>query len=93
MLTCRRKTLLRSLLALTMVMSSAMTTLPTPATAGSPTNRSVAWRPTDAPENGDVAGAQWLEIDVPVSAIQQHRILAAVFRPAGDGPFPAVVYL
>ena len=91
--TCRRKTLLRSLLALTMVMSSAMATLPTPVTAGSPRSSSIAWRPMSPPENGDVAGAQWLEIDVSVPSSPDRRILAAVFRPAGDGPFPAVVYL
>jgi dienelactone hydrolase len=53
----------------------------------------IAWRPTDPPENGDVAGAEWLEIDVPVPSSQDRRIPAAVFRPAGDGPFPVVVYL
>jgi dienelactone hydrolase len=59
----------------------------------SSTNGQVTWRPTIPPENGDVDGAEWLEIDVPIASSQDRRILAAVFRPAGEGPFPVVVYL
>jgi dienelactone hydrolase len=53
----------------------------------------LTWRPTEAPANGDVAGAEWLEIRFPSARSGERRLLAAVFRPSGTGRFPIVVYL
>ena len=93
MSTHHRKVLLRLLLTIAMLTTTATAPVPTPVTAGSTTSSPIAWRPTNPPENGDVAGAEWLEIDVPAPYSQDRRILAAVFRPTGEGPFPVVVYL
>lgn len=46
------------------------------------------WREVDAPPNVPPA-SQWIEIDAP----DGYRLLAAVFRPQGVGPFPVVVLL
>jgi len=84
---------LRLLLATAVLTTAATVIAPMSAAAGSPVSNSIAWSPTDPPENGDVAGAEWIEIDVPVPSSQDRRSLAATFRPAGEGPFPVVVYL
>jgi dienelactone hydrolase len=88
-----RESLLKPLVAIAMLTTTATATVPTPVTAGSPTSSSITWRPTGTPEHGDVGDAEWLEIDVPGPPSQDRRILAAVFRPEGEGPFPVVVYL
>ena len=64
-----------------------------PVAASSPSGSTVTWRSIDPPENGDVAGAQWIEIDVPVPSMLDRRILAAIFHRKGEAPFPVVVYL
>lgn len=47
------------------------------------------WAPVPAPTELTAAGAQWIKVD----ARDGHRMLAAVFRPQGVGPFPVVVVL
>ncbi len=59
----------------------------------SPLEANLAWRPTEPPVNGDVAGAEWLAIQFPTVSLGERTIYAAVFRPEGSGPFPVVVYL
>jgi len=90
-----RKTSLGLLLAAVAVVASVVMPVngTVPVAAGSPSGSTAAWRSIDPPENGDVAGAQWIEIDVPVPSSSDRRIVAAIFRPEGEGPFPIVVYL
>ena len=52
----------------------------------SPTAR---WSPVAAPAELSASGAQWIKVDTSSG----HKLLAAVFRPAGAGPFPVVVVL
>jgi hypothetical protein len=47
------------------------------------------WAPVAAPAELDTRGAQWIKVDAPAG----HKLLAAVFRPQGAGPFPVVVVL
>src|SRR5437867_3933638 len=49
----------------------------------------VGWRPVGAPAELNAPGAQWIKVD----ARAGHKMLAAVFRPQGPGPLPAVVVL
>lgn len=60
---------------------------------GPPPATPMNWRPTVPPPHGDVAGAEWIEVDVSMPSGQDRQILAAVFRPDGEGPFPVIVYL
>jgi len=48
-----------------------------------------AWEPTTAPPGLATAGAEWIKIH----GSSGHSFTAAVFRPAGEGPFPLVVIL
>ena len=45
------------------------------------------WTPAEAPVELSAPEAQWIKVDT----ASGHRILAAVFRPQGNGPFPVVV--
>lgn len=55
-----------------------------------PTNATAAkWIPVSAPAELNAARAQWIKIDTSSG----HKLLAAVFRPQGPGPFPIVVVL
>ena len=58
-------------------------------TTAPPSGESIVVTATTPPAGFDVAGAQWIEID----RADGHTQLAAVFRPAGAGPFPTVVFL
>ncbi len=72
---------------------SDTTAAPSDLAPTAPSAAAVSWRPTETPVNGDVAGAEWLQIDVPTRHMGIRQLLAAAFRPAGEGPFPVVVYL
>jgi dienelactone hydrolase/ketosteroid isomerase-like protein len=61
---------------------------PTPTPVGGPAFRP-AFRATATPPNGDVKNAEWIELDAPYG----RKLLAAVRRPAGPGPFPIIVAL
>lgn len=52
-------------------------------------NVAANWTPVPAPTELTVPGAQWIKVD----ARDGHRMLTAVFRPQGAGPFPVVVVL
>lgn len=56
-------------------------------TPGSPA--AASWTPVGAPAELNAPGAQWIKVD----ARAGHKLLAAVFRPQGAGPFPVVVLL
>jgi dienelactone hydrolase len=45
------------------------------------------WHTVSAPKELTAPGAQWIKVE----ARDGHRMLAAVFRPQGAGPFPVVV--
>ncbi len=61
-----------------------------PPSAPAPTPTSVpTWREVSAPVGVTISGAQWVEVDAP----EGRKMLAAVFRPDGTGPFPVVVLL
>lgn len=47
------------------------------------------WAPASAPTELSAPNAQWIKVD----ARDGRRMLAAVFRPQGAGPFPVVVVL
>lgn len=47
------------------------------------------WTPVSAPAELNAPRAQWIKVD----ARAGHKMLAAVFRPQGAGPFPVVVVL
>ncbi|MBI3953206.1 MAG: dienelactone hydrolase family protein [Chloroflexi bacterium] len=59
---------------------------PTPSPTPTPTPR---WRAASAPRGINSPSAQWIEVDAP----QGRKMLAAVLRPQGPGPFPVVVVL
>lgn len=61
---------------------------PTPVPPTS-TPTSQLWRPAPAPANTNAYAAEWISVDVPGGK----TMLAAVFRPIGTGPFPAVAFL
>jgi dienelactone hydrolase len=48
-----------------------------------------AQRPAEAPDDVKIPGVSWVSIDAPGGG----RMRAAVVRPAGPGPFPAVILL
>ncbi|MBI3744896.1 MAG: dienelactone hydrolase family protein [Chloroflexi bacterium] len=60
---------------------------PTPTPGGKPFVP--AWRPIATPPNGDLPNTEWIELDAPGN----FKLLAAVQRPVGPGPFPVVVLL
>ena len=68
------------------------TAAPTAALSNGELSARLSWQPTQAPTNGEDARAQWLEIRFHTVTLGERRVLAAVFRPSGDGPFPVVVY-
>src|SRR4051794_9816531 len=74
---------------------AATTTTTTTTTAPTTTTTIVATTTTAlagsiaAPAGFDVPGARWIE----VMRADGHTLQAAVFTPAGTGPFPTVVYL
>ena len=47
------------------------------------------WVPVDAPPGIDAPGALWIKVRAP----DDRWLLAAVYRPAGPGPFPVLVVL
>ncbi|MBI2831702.1 MAG: dienelactone hydrolase family protein [Chloroflexi bacterium] len=48
------------------------------------------WRQTKSPPNGfEQKNVQWIEIDTS----SNYKLVAAVFRPEGTGPFPVIVLL
>ena len=49
----------------------------------------VRWSPAPEPAELRAPGAQWISVDTSSG----HKLLAAVFRPQGAGPFPVVVVL
>ncbi|HXF67953.1 MAG TPA: dienelactone hydrolase family protein [Burkholderiales bacterium] len=49
----------------------------------------IGWMPVAAPAELNAPGAQWIKVE----ARAGHKMLAAVFRPQGAGPFPVVVVL
>lgn len=53
------------------------------------TSANPGWIDVVAPAGVDFPAAQFIELDAPAG----RKILAGVFRPAGDGPFPTVVVL
>lgn len=48
-----------------------------------------AWRDAAAPPTLNAPGAQWIKVD----AAGGRKLLAAVYRPQGPGPFPVVIVL
>lgn len=63
---------------------------PPPAAPVPPTSYVPVWRETATPPKGFAQpNVQWIEIDAP----DGYKIIAAVFRPSGAGPFPVVVFL
>src|SRR4051812_44523814 len=69
--------------------STTTTTAPaTTTTTIAPTTTTLAGS-IAAPTGFDVPGAQWIE----VMRADGHTLQAAIFTPAGTGPFPTVVYL
>jgi dienelactone hydrolase len=69
--------------------SSARGTDKEPSLVPSSVANGLTTRSATAPPGFDVPGAQWISIDRP----DGHTQLAAIFVPAGPGPFPTVVYL
>jgi len=62
------------------------------APAATPQHVALTVTPTSAPPGVNVPGAQWIKI-VGAAGVATSEQIAAVFRPAGRGPFPLVVEL
>ena len=69
------------LVMLSVASCTSMSTQTGPTAAG--------WTPVPAPAELNAPGAQWIKVD----ARAGRKMLAAVFRPQGAGPFPVVVLL
>ncbi len=60
-----------------------------PGAASAKVSPAGSWAELAAPEGVEAPGARWIEVSTP----DNRRVLAAVYRPSGQGPYPVAVIL